>query len=157
MNNENVVQMMPSVKELVTMQFTNKHFLQYYLNIWTRNTMAMAIDVQFDKVMKANNPEAMVEYEGQLIPVKTRLENRKIKLQDYLDIVAAIKHLMSIADDEFEAKVLSKEALAVDEDMLPKEEVKEDALTPEPTEEKTVESIDPDEVVEESVTDVTPE
>lgn len=151
MNNENVVQMMPSVKELVTMQFTNKHWLQYYLNIWTRNTMAMAIDVQFDKVMKANNPEAMVEYEGQLIPVKTRLENRKIKLQDYLDIVAAIKHLMSIADDEFEAKVLSKEALAVDEDMLPKEEVKEE-LAPEITEEKPTE-----EVVEESVTDVTPE
>ena len=156
MNNENVVQMMPTVKELVTMQFTNKHWLQYYLNIWTRNSMAVAIDVQTDKALKLQNPEEEVEHVEDnvkmIIPVKDRLEKRKILLQDYLDRITGIKYLLSIADEEFEAKVLSKEALAVDEDMLPKEEVKSEEVTPEPTEEKPTE-----EVAEESVTDVTPE
>lgn len=162
MNNESVTQMMPSVKELVTMQYTNKHWLQYYLNIWTRNSMAVAIDVETDKALKLQNPEEEVEHVEDsvrmVITVKERLEKRKILLQDYLDRIAGIKYLLSIADEEFEAKVLSKEALAVAEDMLPKEEVKEEEPTPEPTEEKIVEAIpNPEEVAEESIKDVTPE
>jgi len=124
MNPDNIVQLLPDVKDMVTNGYTKSHWLQYYKNLWTRNAVAMAIDVQGDKVRKAEDPEMIVEDNNQSMPVKIRLENRKIKLQDYLDVITAIDALMAIEGNELDAKVFSKEALAVDEDMLPKEEPK---------------------------------
>ena len=58
---------------------------------------------------------------GKIIPVKERLEIRKLDVQDALNIVAAIDELMAIEDGKFEETVWSKEALKVDQDMLPPE------------------------------------
>jgi len=133
MNPDNIVQLLPDVKDMVKNGYTKSHWLQYYKNLWTRNAVAMAIDVQGDKVRKAEDPEMSVEDNNQSMPVKIRLENRKIKLQDYLDVITAIDTLMAIEESELDAKVFSKEALAVDEDMLPKAEEPEVKLPEEET------------------------
>lgn len=126
MDNNNVVQHMPPIKELVETNMTPKHWITYYINIWLRNAIASSIDVIGDKKLKAEDPEQMVDGGPQvgMIPVKVRLEERKLKVQDALDILAAAKELLAIPDTEFDAKVFSKEALAVDADMIPKPETK---------------------------------
>ncbi len=120
MNPDNITQTMPSVKEMVENGYTVRHWLNYYLNIWKRQAAACAIDVYCDQLRKKDNPEMQVEQGQQVIPVKERLEHRKIKLQDALDVIAGAEALLEIPEAEFETKIFSKEALAVAEDMLPK-------------------------------------
>ena len=115
------IQESPSLKDLCEGKYTYKQWLTYYKNIWTRNLMARSIDVQTDMALKAKNPEESVQDDqGRQVPVKVRLEIRKMYVQDALDLIAGIDKLIEVKDEEFEAKVLSKEALAVAEDMLPK-------------------------------------
>lgn len=117
-NNDQIVTTLPSVKEMVQNGYTTKHWLQYFINVWNRQAAACAIDIKCDQIRKAINPEMEVEDQQQIIPVKQRLENRKLKLQDYLDIIAGAKELMAIPDDQIEEALFSEKALAVDADMI---------------------------------------
>lgn len=124
---------------LFTNKTTETDWLNYYKNTWIKNSIAITIDVQNDTTLKAIDPEQKVmKYDaetgqptGEYIPVKERLELRKISLQDALDILRAIQELEKTASAEFEAKHWSKEALAVAPDMIPK--VEEEPATPVPT------------------------
>ena len=116
------MQTMITMDALTKNDYTPKMWLTYYRNVWIRNTVARSIDVVTDQKLKKEDPEQMVEEAGtgQIIPVKQRLEARKIAVQDGLNIIAGIDRLLTLpADVNFEEKYWSKEALAVDEDMLP--------------------------------------
>ena len=130
MNQDSIIKAMPTAGEMAKNNFTNKEWLQFYKNVWNRQAVAQAIDVETDKVRKAENPEQTVEDDGELVTVKVRLENRKIKIQNSLDILSAIATLEKIEDDKFNELVFSKEALKVDEDMLPKKEEPKAEETP---------------------------
>lgn len=124
----NIVQIMPSVQDMVTNGYTIRHWLQFYKNVWTRQCAAGAIDIQNDRLRKAINPNEMVTFgrDEEVMTVKVRLENRKIALQDGLNVLKAIDALMEIGDDELEAKLFGDDNLKVDDDMLP---MKEEATT----------------------------
>lgn len=111
--------------ELTQRDFTPQEFLLYYKNIWIRNAAARTIDVQTDRVKKAIDPNVMVEHEGKVIPVKERLELRKIGVQEALDIIAGADALLKtdLAGKTFAEVLWSEEALKVDADMMPKEPV----------------------------------
>ena len=118
---------------LTKREYSPKEWLTYYKNIWVKNVVARTIDVDTDKVLKATDPEQMVpdNETGKLIPVKERLETRKIAIQDALDLIAGIDRLLAFykeapegstdTDKAFVEKYWSKDALKVDTDMLPKE------------------------------------
>jgi hypothetical protein len=113
---------MPDISSLCANTYTKKQWLNYYKNVWTRNLMARAIDVQTDATLKAKNPEEIVQTDDQRqVPVKERLEIRKMLVQDALDLIVGIDALLIIAekDNEFQTLVLSPEALAVAKDMIP--------------------------------------
>lgn len=117
-------QTIPNVAELSARDFTAKQWLRYYKNIWTRNAVARTVDVVADEALKAINPEEPVESgigDGRVIPVKERLEHRKILVQDALDVREAIDKLLALSEEEFEKARWSKEALAVAKDMMPVE------------------------------------
>ena len=118
------IQTMPNMEFMVKANLTPRECLQYYKNVWTRNVVARTIDVACDQALKTKDPEELVANDdGRQIPVKERLEHRKIIVQDALDLIAAIDVLLAIPEAEFTAKVWSKEALKVDADMLPPEPV----------------------------------
>jgi len=126
---------MPDVKDMATSDYSPRNWLQYYKNIWTRNAVARTIDVQTDAILKAVDPEQVVlTDEGQPVPVKQRLEQRKIILQDALNLLEGIESIVAVEEKEFVTKFWSKEALAVAEDMLPKKETPAEAVK-EPAEE----------------------
>ena len=113
---------------LTQKNYSAKQWLQYYRNVWLRNTIARTIDVNTDQKLKKDDPKAMVidAETGRPIPVAERLENRKIAVQDGLDIIEGIDRLLEACQDsseagEFEKKHWSKEALKVDDDMIQKE------------------------------------
>lgn len=115
---------MPNVVDLTKRKITAQEWLQYYQNIWTRNAVARTVDVKVDEALKAINPDELVESgmnDGGVIPVKERLEHRKILVQDALDISEAIGKLIAHTPEEFEKSEWSKEALAVAKDMMPVE------------------------------------
>jgi len=129
------MQTMPDVKDMATTEYSPKNWLLYYKNVWTRNAIARTIDVQTDAILKAADPEQTVlTDEGQPVAVKQRLEQRKIILQDALNLLEGIEALTAIDEKEFTAKCWSKESLAVAEDMIPKKEVAAEVVK-EPTEE----------------------
>lgn len=115
------VQTMPNMEYMVKAKLTPKEALNYYRNIWTKNMIARAIDVQCDINSKAKNPNEPVPHEGEgnrEVTVKERLEFRKILLQDAVDLLAAIDKLNALSDEEL-PKFWGTEALAVADDMLP--------------------------------------
>lgn len=118
--NENQPALSPSAIELAKNNITRKEWLQYYKNVWTRNLMARAIDVASDDALKLEDPNTEVLGEpGELIPVKERLERRKLHVQDALAILKGVEILMGLSEEEIEAKFLSEEALKVASDMMP--------------------------------------
>lgn len=134
---------MPSNEIMCREQFTAREWLQYYKNIWTRNAISRAVDVKTDEIIKATNPEELVDNpmnpHGQphlpiQIPVKERVEYRKLLVKDALDIIAGVDALLEIPEDQFHTKVLSEEALAVAPDMIKKEEEKKPEVAPEAAE-----------------------
>jgi len=131
---DNLVEVLPNINGMTGKVYTKREWLTFYKNAWTRNAMARAIDVLTDRTLKAENPDQIVESGDDFVPVKVRLETRKINLQDALNILGGIETLLAIKDSEFDTQILSKEALAVDEDMIPKE-----APAPEVTPETPVE------------------
>lgn len=135
MNDRNIVQLLPSVEEMVTNGYTIRHWLQFYKNVWTRQCAAGAIDIQNDRIRKVINPDEMVMDGQEAVPVKIRLENRKIALQDGLNVLKAVDALMAFKDEELEEKLFGEENLKVDDDMLPKKE--EAAIDAEPAAEVT--------------------
>lgn len=110
---------------LTKKEYSPRDWLIYYKNVWIRNTIARTIDVDTDRALKNVDPETMVDVpeNGQVVPVKVRLESRKISVQDGLDIIAAIDRLLASLPEgqTFESKYWSKEALKVDDDMMPKD------------------------------------
>ena len=103
--------------------FNYEEWLTYYLNIWNRNLIARLVDVEHDKKTKEMNPEQLVAApDGRPLPVKVRLENNKIGVQDAIDIIDNISKLLEDTgnkDVAFLNKYMSKEALKVADDMLP--------------------------------------
>lgn len=115
-------QFMPHLEVMAKGNLEKKDWLRYYKNVWVRNLTARLIDVETDKVMKAADPEQVVLLDdGQSVPVKVRLEHRKIMVQDAVDLIAGIDLLMALSDEELDKKAMP-EALVVDEDMKPKAE-----------------------------------
>lgn len=113
------VQTMPDLSVMTTKGFTIREWLSYYKNVWNRNLAARLIDVQCDTVSKAINPEEPMQLEdGREIPVKQRLEMRKILVQDAVDLIAGIDALLALSDEKLLVRQ-TKEALAVAEDMKP--------------------------------------
>lgn len=154
---------MESFEALATKEFTQKQFLNYYINIWNRNVAARLIDVQTDLTKKEANPDELVELDGKVMKIGERVELRKILVQDAMDIYNAAKKLYSLPDLDL-AHLSSVEGLRVAEDMLPVApetpmvEVPAEArpdevitLTPEVTVEEPAVAVDPIAVVEESV------
>lgn len=111
---------MPAMSALVKETFTRREWLNYYLNIWGRNITARLIDVKSDEILKAVNPETMVELEqGQPeVAVKVRLEIRKQSVKDARAIIEATQALLAKNDEEL-AALTSDEALKIADDMLP--------------------------------------
>lgn len=115
------VQSMPGMAELTKNNYGPKEWLTYYKNVWTRNIIARAIDVQTDISALAIDPEGEVVEQDmmgntKIVPIKERLEMRKIAIQDAQDIIDAIDALLVSANDttvDFAQKYFSKEALAV--------------------------------------------
>ncbi len=118
------IQTLPTISELATSQFTTKHWLNYYRNIWLKTCVAGTIDIQNDAVKKATTPGIMVPYwkDRQKIEVtiEQRLEMRKIDLQVALDCLNSIETVIAegLDDAAFIAKYWSTEALTIDADML---------------------------------------
>jgi hypothetical protein len=110
---------MESAEALIKNEYTYQDFLRYYKNIWNRNLAARTIDVQTDIGLKAADPEQAVQHDQTIMPVKERLELRKILVQDAIDLIAAIDVLAALTPEDYQKQALSKEALAVAEDMLP--------------------------------------
>lgn len=108
-----------SVQFLSQTLLTGAEWINYYQNIWCKNTIARTIDVQTDMNALAKNPNEMVQADGgagdprgmQFIPLATRLEHRKIAVQDALAILEAIKNVGEHAD--IEAFYWNDEFLAV--------------------------------------------
>lgn len=133
---------MPSTDALLKANFTDVQWLQYYKNVWTRNAVARAIDVQNDRNILAVKPDAEVIEEDHMgvqrgTTIKQRLEYRKLALKDALDIVKAIETLSAIAPENFAKEVFSDEALAPAVD-----EIKAVEVTPEPTPAESTEKKD---------------
>lgn len=114
---------MPTTAEMCERVFTTREWLQYYRNLWTRNVIARTVDTQCDRAVKAKDPEEKVvsDITQTEIPVKERLEERKILVKDGLELLAAIDALLAIPDAEFVEKAWSEEALKVAEDMISNE------------------------------------
>lgn len=111
---------MPQMDALCKTQYSDQEWLNYYLNVWKRNLVARLIDVETDRARKAKNPEEKVPSDdGREIPVKERLEYRKMLVQDAVDLVSGIESLLKIPAAEFEANCYSTKALEVAEDMVP--------------------------------------
>lgn len=125
------------IKVLSERVLTPKEWLTYYKNIWTRNAVARAIDVNTDQVLKVKSPDAVFldQNTGETITVAQRLENRKISVQDALDIIAGADRLLATPEGEFEKTYFSAEALKVSPDMIPSPFAAE--LTPEAEERST--------------------
>lgn len=115
----------PSSMELANLTLTPRQWLNYYRNIWVRNSIARTIDVQTDMALKAKDKTMMVPDEtGQNVLIGARLESRKIILQDALELIESIDTLLGVSDENFIKERWSKEALAVEADMMPaKEEI----------------------------------
>lgn len=112
---------MPSFDSMTQKNYSRREWITYYKNVWERNATARLIDVQTDTAKKAVDPEELVDDQsGQNIPVKVRLEMRKMAVAEALEIVKATDALLALSDDELVAKT-SDEALKVAEDMMPKE------------------------------------
>lgn len=126
------VQTMPAFDQLTKEIYTPKQWLNYYRNIWHRNTVARTIDVLTDTELKKKNPDENVQCEdGQVRPVKQRLELRKEAVQDGLNLVKTIDAMIAVADDKFTETFWSEAALAVAEDMKPKPVEATSPATPE--------------------------
>lgn len=113
---------MDNLQDIVSKNYTLKECLTFYKNIWMRNTAARLIDVLCDQKAKAVDPEAPVkDHETGLdIPVKFRLEKRKMAVEDAMEIVAAAEELLALSDEDLASK-LTPAALSVDKDMMPAE------------------------------------
>ena len=110
---------MPTFDQMLTSQYTPKQWLQYYKNIWTRNLMARCIDMQSDITEKASNPDRMVlpdDGSGITLPIKERLELRKISVSEATQLLSALEILITKTDEEVVA-FFSADNLKVAEDM----------------------------------------
>ena len=110
-------QTMPSMEAMIKNAYSVQDFLNYYRNIWVRNLAARLIDVETDVVAKGINPEEIVQEGNEEMPVKIRLERRKIYVKDAMGIIAAMDSLIALKEGVM-AKT-SDAALAVATDMLP--------------------------------------
>ena len=93
--------------------------------------MARVIDVQTDKSILAKDANAELVEQDQfgnqrVVKIKDRLEDRKILVQDALDIIRSADELLEIAKDDAALlrATLSEKALAPAPDKTPAEEVK---------------------------------
>lgn len=120
-----------SMELLMTNQYTFKQWMQFYKNTWQRNLTARCIDLQSDIALKAKDPETpVVTEDGQTVPVKIRLEYRKIVVQDALDLIASIDAMIAMTDEQF-AAFISPEGLAIAPDVIaPSAKVGDACTTP---------------------------
>ena len=111
-----------SIDVLSTKSLTDKEWLIYYRNVWMRNVVARTIDVDCDTVLKANNPDEMVQndnpndFNKQFMPVAERLERRKIALADGIKLIASIDRLLAI--ENIPGTFWTEDALKVSDDMM---------------------------------------
>lgn len=120
---------MDSLDLLKDKSLTPVEWLTYYKNLWSKNCIARVIDVKSDKMIKDKDPMTLVtEYDtefgqptGREVPVRERLETRKMMLRDAIKIHDSIAVLLDDCKNEqidFNDKYMSEKALAVDADMF---------------------------------------
>lgn len=112
-----------TMKTLMSKNPTTKEWLRYYRNIWVRNAVARAIDVQNDENAYAIKPDAFVIEEDAMgqqhnVPILKRLEMRKLGVQDALDVVKACDVMLAVPEAEFFDRFFSEKALAVKEETV---------------------------------------
>lgn len=108
---------MPSLDALTHKVYSPKDWLTFYKNIWTRNLVARTIDVQNDMNLKAKNPDEPVEFPTPMgvveIPVKQRLEHRKMLVADALEVLDVIDTILALGEPEIREAYWTEEALKV--------------------------------------------
>lgn len=115
---------------------TPAEWLTYYENYWTSVAIARTVDVQADLMRKAKDGDELVQDDGNSaytpmapLPVKMRLEKRKMALESSLEIIASIKALKALPEGDLE-KMWTPEFLAVAADVAAPENFVQFAVTP---------------------------
>lgn len=114
---------MPGVDKMCDTLFTPTQWLTYYKNYWTNVLLARTVDVQMDSMAKAKDPDDLVQDDDNQpyspkapLPVKMRLEKRKMKVESCLELLAAIDALAALSPEDL-AKMWTPEFLAVAKDV----------------------------------------
>ncbi len=120
MQTDQTIPMMPSFDSMTIKKYSTRSWLTYYWNVWKRNASARAIDVMTDRMRKEKDPEEMVSDPGtgQQIPVRIRLELRKMQVEEAMEILTGAEALLALTDEELEKQAFSPEMLKIDEDMM---------------------------------------
>ena len=107
-------------------KYTLRDWINFYRNVWNRNLAACLTDVMADTQLLASDPNAVTTEKvtnavGQIMlgengeveykTAKARLEERKLSVQNAVDLLAAIDALDALSDDDL-TKAWSPEALA---------------------------------------------
>lgn len=128
---------MPNLESMVKGKYGVRDWLNYYRNVWTRNLTARLTDVQTDTELKKKTPDETVQGDdGQPLPVKHRLEIRKIAVQDAVNLIGNIDKLLALDDAQL-AATYGLEALKVAADMIPKADTAEKTPEQKELEQKT--------------------
>lgn len=116
-----------SLDALTKKAYDAKAWLTFYQNTWLRHVLANTVDVAMDNKFKAEDPEQLVidQETGQQMPVKERLELRKGRLENALNIYNTCTTLLALQTDASVSldsilgeKYWSEEALKIDETAL---------------------------------------
>lgn len=113
-------QTMPPINFMISEKMDVKAWLTYYKNMWTRNQVATMIDIATDIELKAKNPNTMVTSDTDrtlTIPVKVRLEDRKVRMEDNLRLLAAVDSMLAMTTEELTKTYMTEEALKVADDV----------------------------------------
>ena len=124
---EDTMQTLPNNEYMLKKEITLKEALNFYQNTWTRYLASRLIDVEHDRIKASIDPEEIVthgdkdqygRYFEEAMPVRHRLEKRKMLVENALLILQAVGSLIKTPDGDFEAKHLSAEALRVSDAVM---------------------------------------
>lgn len=119
MQNQDIIPTMPNNEYMVKGTMTIAESLNYYKNWWTRMLTSFIIDVEFDKLIMAADPDAIVpDHNEEPIPVKIRLERRKMNVENAQRMLKAVENLIAVPEGEFHDRFLSEQALKVSDEVV---------------------------------------
>lgn len=114
-------QFLPSVQDMATTDIPSGNWLLFFHNTWRRQVIARTVDVYIDTKLKENDPDQMVGHslngEAVQTKVKYRLEHRKMKLQEALEVVEAVEALKLLTPEQIHDQFWGEEAMKVAPDV----------------------------------------